>query len=217
MMMINHRHHHHDQYGPHGLKHSMQNCWAYLIFQFGIYLYLYHPSLNMKEMIWLDMTINYHLATGVRCSAVMVEEEDSTRVYKQSWMLGIVMLVKVVILMLIMVVMMVMPLMVMTVMLMVVMFKTTWPQGSSGQDDEVTPQLESPSQASICLTSFSPTWALSIGFCLQLDFAPVGRRGRWRSTEVYRRRATGTCYLGSVWRDPKSKSIFGKKKKAEFL
>ena len=40
----------------------------------------------------------------------------------------------------------------------------TWPQGSSGQDDDVTPQLESPSQADICLSSFSPTWALFISF-----------------------------------------------------
>ena len=146
-----------------------------------------------------------YLATGVRCSAVMVEGEELTKVYRQSW---------------------------------IVRGDSdqwpswwcwcrrqwcwcrrppTWPQGSSGQDDEVRPQLESPSQASICLTSFSPTWTLSIGFCLQLDFAPVNRRGRWRSTEVYRRRATGTCYIGSVWRDPKSKSIFGKKKKAGFL
>ena len=38
----------------------------------------------------LDLPVCYHsifihLATGVRCSAVMVEEEESTKVYKQSW------------------------------------------------------------------------------------------------------------------------------------
>ena len=36
----------------------------------------------------------------------------------------------------------------------------TWPQGSSGQELDVVPQLESPSQARICLSSCCRTWEL---------------------------------------------------------
>ena len=36
----------------------------------------------------------------------------------------------------------------------------TWPQGSSGQEFDVVPQLESPSQARICLSSCCRTWEL---------------------------------------------------------
>ena len=77
----------------------------------------------------------------------------------------------------------------------------TWPQGSSGQDDDVTPQLESPSQANICLSSFSPTWALFIGFVfLSKKVAPENMRGRWKSTGAYRMHAKGTWWAAiSTW------------------
>ena len=150
-----------------------------------------NPIINDRDQLLVRACehMSMYLATGVRCSAVMVEGEELTKVYRQSW---------------------------------IVHGDSdqwpswwwwwclcrrpaTWPQGSSGQDDEVRPQLESPSQASICLFSFSPTLKISIGLILDGILAPVDRRGRWRSTAAYRKHAKGTWWIAVCVTRPKTK------------
>ena len=46
------------------------------------------------------------------------------------------------------------------IIIIITILMVTWPQGSSGQELDVVPQLESPSQARICLSSCCRTWDL---------------------------------------------------------
>jgi len=151
--------------------------------------------------------ISCHRGTVLRCDGWGGGVHQGVQAKLNEWV--VVMLIMVVILMLLLV-MMGMLLMVWMVFLMVMVCKTTWPQGSSGQDEEVTPQLESPSQAPICLSSFCPTWALFHGISPGIR---LGTCGQEREVKVhcnlqeachgYLGLSGATGYLASVGRDPK--------------